>query len=157
MSNTTTTYLSIANNLARYQKLEAAAAVGEDRDRLLSGEYRQGADVDQFVGNYRLLSYALQAYGLGDQINNTALIKQVLEQGTSSPHALANTLPNANWKAFANAFNFSASGAGAPSSSTLGFRHDRSDYVEQQLEAKQGAERPRRRARALFRARRADR
>ena len=36
--------------------------------------------INQFVGNYRLLSYALDAYGLGDQINSTALIKQVLER-----------------------------------------------------------------------------
>ena len=42
MSNTTTTYLSIANNLARYQTLDGAAAGGENRHGLLSGQYRQG-------------------------------------------------------------------------------------------------------------------
>src|SRR5208337_12681 len=60
--------------------------------------------IQDFVGNYRLLSYALNAYGLGDQINNKALITKVLEGGVSNPKSLANTLPNANWKAFATAF-----------------------------------------------------
>jgi hypothetical protein len=97
--------------------------------------------VGQFVNNYRLLSYALRAYGLGDQINNTALIKQVLEQGTSNPHALANTLPNANWKAFANAFNFAASSSAAPSS-PASVSTTTNDYAEQQLEADQGQSDP---------------
>jgi Protein of unknown function (DUF1217) len=141
LSNTTTTYLSIANNLARYQKLETEQPSVKTASAYYKANIGKVQTVGQFVGNYRLLSYALQAYGLGDQINNTALIKQVLEQGTSSSHALANTLPNANWKAFANAFNFSASGAGAPSS-TASVSATTDDYVEQQLEASQGQSDP---------------
>jgi hypothetical protein len=141
MSNTTTTYLSIVNNLARYQKLEAQQPAVKTATAYYQANIGKVNSVDQFVGNYRLLSYALQAYGLGDQINNKALIKQVLEQGTSNPKALANTLPNANWKAFAKAFNFSASGSAAPSSSSA-ISTTTSDYVEQQLEADQGASDP---------------
>jgi hypothetical protein len=141
LSNTTTAYLSIANNLARYQKLEAGQPSVKTATAYYKANIGKAKTVGQFVNNYRLLSYALQAYGLGDQINNTALIKQVLEQGTLNPHALANTLPNANWKAFANAFNFSASGASAPSSSAL-VSATAGDYVEQLLEAQQGQSDP---------------
>jgi len=141
LSNTTTAYLSIANNLSRYQKIEAGQPSVKTATAYYKANIGKVQTVDQFVDNYRLLSYALQAYGLGDQINNTALIKQVLEQGTSTPHALANTLPNANWKAFANAFNFSASGASAPSSSAL-VSATAGDYVEQLLEAQQGQSDP---------------
>ena len=44
------------------------------------------------MGDYRLLSYALDAYGLGDQVHNTALVTKVLEAGVSNPKSLANTL-----------------------------------------------------------------
>jgi hypothetical protein len=141
MSTTTSTYLSVINNLARYQKLEASQPTVKTATAYYTANIGKVTTVNQFVGNYRLLSYALQAYGLGDQINNTALIKQVLEQGTSNPKALANTLPNANWKAFANAYSFSATGSAAPTSSSS-ISTTTSDYVEQQLEADQGAEDP---------------
>ena len=141
MSNTTTTYLSIANNLPRYLKLEAEQPAVKTATAYYQANIGKVTNIDQLVGNYRLLSYALQAYGLGDQINNTALVKQVLEQGTSSSHALANTLPNANWKKFAEAFNFSASGSSAPSSSAS-VATTTDDYVDQQLEEQQGESDP---------------
>src|SRR5208337_3221128 len=72
--------------------------------------------IQDFVGNYRLLSYALDAYGLGNEVNSTALVTQVLEGGVSNPKILANTLSNPNWAKFAAAFNFV--GAGAASVST---------------------------------------
>lgn len=141
MSTTTTTYLSIANNLSRYQKLEASQPAVKTANAYYTAHIGNITTIDQFVSNYRLLSYALQSYGLGDQVNNTALIKQVLQQGATNPKALANTLPNANWKAFAQAFNFSAAGAAGPSSSTS-VTTTTSDYVEQQLEASQGQSDP---------------
>jgi hypothetical protein len=141
LTNTTTAYLSIATNLARYQKLEAGQPSVKTATAYYKANIGKVKTVAQFVNNYRLLSYALQAYGLGSQINNKALIKQVLTQGTSNPHALANTLPNANWKAFADAFNFSASSGGAPSSSAS-VSTTTNDYVEQQLEADQGQSNP---------------
>jgi Protein of unknown function (DUF1217) len=141
MSNTTTTYLSIVGNQARYQKLTAQQPAVKTAAAYYQAHIGKIQNVDQFVGNYRLLSYALQAYGLGDQINNSALIKQVLSQGTTNPKALANTLPNANWKAFAKAFNFSATGAASPTSAGS-VATTESDYVEQQLEINQGASDP---------------
>jgi hypothetical protein len=89
------------------------------------------------VGNYKLLSYALQAYGLGDEINSTALIKQVLEGGVSNSKSLANTLSNPAWKAFAAAFDFTDKGAASPSSSASAATTT-SDYIEQQLEDAEG-------------------
>src|ERR1700689_763195 len=91
--------------------------------------------VDDLFGNYRLLSYALNAFGLSAQINSTALIKQVLEGGVSNPNSLANTLPQ--WRAFAKAFNFVADGA-ASISTPSAVATTESDYVEQQLENNEG-------------------
>jgi hypothetical protein len=138
MTTTITDYLAVANNLARYQKVET----NKPANKLASAYYQANIGkvktIDQFVGNYRLLSYALQAYGLGDQVNNKALITKVLQQGTSTSKALANTLPNGNWKKFAAAYNFSAKGNAAPSS-TASVSTTKADYIEQQLEGDQGA------------------
>ncbi len=72
---------------------------------------------------------------MGDQINSTALIKQVLEGGVTNPKALANTLPQ--WKAFATAFNFTGAGAASISTSTA-VTATQTDYVEQTLENNEG-------------------
>jgi hypothetical protein len=141
MTNTTTSYISIVNNLARYQKLEAQQPAVKTAAAYYEANIGKVKTIDQLVGNYRLLSYALQAYGLGDQIHNAALIRQVLEQGTSNPKALANTLPNPNWKAFAKAFNFSAAASAAPTSAAS-VATTTANYAEQQLEADQGANNP---------------
>jgi len=138
MTTTITDYLAIANNLARYQKNEAAKPAVKNATAYYQANIGKVTTISQFVGNYRLLSYALQAYGLGDQINNKALVTQVLQQGATSSKALANTLPNANWKAFATAFNFASKGTAAPSSSAS-VKTTTSDYVEQQLESDQGS------------------
>jgi hypothetical protein len=138
MTTTITDYLSVANNLARYQKVEASKPANKMATAYYQANIGKVTTINQFVGNYRLLSYALQAYGLGDQVNNTALIKQVLQQGTTNTRALANTLPNGNWKKFAAAFNFSATGSAAPSSSAS-VATTQADFIEQQLEGDQGA------------------
>ena len=93
------------------------------------------------VGNYRLLSYALNAYGLGGQINAKGLITKVLEGGVSNPKSLANTLPNSQWKAFAAAFNFVDSRRNVLDLiDAVRLTTTASDYVEQQLESDQGAQ-----------------
>jgi len=96
------------------------------------------ASIADFVGNYRLLSYALEAHGLGDQINATALVTKVLEGGVSSSASLANTLSDPRWKAFAKAYDFVGKGAASIAASDA-VTTTTGDYVESQLEANQGA------------------
>ncbi|MDE3176384.1 MAG: DUF1217 domain-containing protein [Pseudomonadota bacterium] len=139
--STTSDYLSVANNLARFQKYEADQTSVKTATAYYQANIGKVKSVDDLLGNYRLLSYALSAFGLGDQVNNKALIRKVLQEGTSSPAALANTLPNVAWKAFAKAFNFSAAGAAAPTSSAS-VATAVSDYTEQQLESDQGSSNP---------------
>jgi hypothetical protein len=135
MTNTTSAYLTVAANLPKMQAATASAPAVKTASAYYAANIGKVTSIDQFVGNYRLLSYALDAYGLGDQINSTALIKQVLEGGTSNPRSLANTLPQ--WKAFATAFNFT--GAGATSISTpTAISTTETNYDEQQLETNEG-------------------
>ena len=137
MTTTTSQYLTVSENLSRYQAMTAAEPAVKYATAYYEANIGKVTSIQDFVGNYRLLSYALNAYGLGDQINNTALITQVLQGGVSSSKSLANTLSNSNWKAFATAFNFVGSGAASVSTASA-VQTTTSDYVEQQLESDQG-------------------
>jgi hypothetical protein len=139
MTSTTTAFLSVSQNLSRYQAMTAAEPAVKTASAYYAANIDSVKSISDLVGNYRLLSYALNAYGLGDQINAKGLITKVLEGGVSNPKSLANTLPNSQWKAFAAAFNFVDSGA-TPPSSTAAVAATTSDYVEQQLESDQGAQ-----------------
>lgn len=61
---------------------------------------------EQLVSDRRLLSVALGAYGLSDDINNTYFIRKVLEDGTLSPDALANKLSDKRYFEMAKDFGF---------------------------------------------------
>ena len=139
MTSTTTAFLAVSQNLPRYQAMTAAEPAVKTATAYYEANIGSVKSISDLVGNYRLLSYALNAYGLGDQINAKGLVTQVLEGGVSNPKSLANTLPNSQWKAFATAFNFADSGA-TPPSSTSAVATTTSDYVEQQLESDQGAQ-----------------
>jgi hypothetical protein len=139
MTSTTTAFLAVSQNLSRYQAMTAAEPAVKTATAYYEANIGSVKSIDDLVGNYRLLSYALNAYGLGDQINSKGLITKVLEGGVSNPKSLANTLPNAQWKAFAAAFNFVDSGATPPSSRST-IKTTTSDYVEQQLESDQGGQ-----------------
>ena len=137
MTSTTTAYLAVAQNLSRYQAMTVAEPAVKTATAYYEANIGSVKSIQDLIDNYRLLSYALDAYGLGDQINARGLITKVLEGGVSNPKSLANTLGDSRWKAFAAAFNFSG---GASPSSVSSIQTTTSDYVEQQLESDQGAQ-----------------
>ncbi len=139
MTTTTAGYLAVTQNLTRYQAMTAAEPAVKTATAYYEANIGKATSIQDFVGNYRLLSYALDAYGLGDQINAKALITKVLEGGVSNPKSLANTLSDSRWKAFAAAFDFVGRGASSVSS-TSAVKTTTADYVEQQLESDQGAQ-----------------
>ena len=61
---------------------------------------------EQLVADRRLLSVALGAFGLQDDINNKYFIQKILEDGTSADDALANRLADDRYKDFSDAFGF---------------------------------------------------
>jgi len=136
---TTTAYLALSQNLTRYQAMTAAEPAVKSATAYYEANIGSVTSIEDLVGNYRLLSYALDAYGLGDQIESTALITKVLEGGVSSPNSLANSLSNPAWRAFAAAFNFVGAGASSVSSASE-VETTTSDYVGRQLETDQGAQ-----------------
>lgn len=61
---------------------------------------------EQLVSDRRLLSVALSAFGLSDDINNKFFVKKVLEEGTLSDEAFSNRLSDKRYFNMAKAFSF---------------------------------------------------
>lgn len=61
---------------------------------------------DDLVNDRQLLSVALGAYGLDEDIDNKFFIKQILEDGTIDDDALANRLADNRYADFSRAFGF---------------------------------------------------
>ncbi len=61
---------------------------------------------EDLVGDRRLLSVALGAFGLDDDINSKAFVQQILEGGTNDRSALANRLADSRYAKFSEAFGF---------------------------------------------------
>lgn len=139
MTTTTAAYLSVTQNLPRYQKMTSADPAVKLASEYYAANIGKVSSISDLVGNYRLLSYALSAYGLSDHINDKALVTKVLEGGVSSSTALANKLTDPRWKAFAKAFDFAGSGASSVTSNSA-VATTKQAYVENQLEIDQGSQ-----------------
>lgn len=61
---------------------------------------------EDLVSDRRLLSVALGAFGLDEDINNKAFIRRILEDGTTSDDALSNRLADKRYQEFSRAFGF---------------------------------------------------
>lgn len=61
---------------------------------------------EDLVADRTLLKVALEAFGLGDDINNKFFIRKVLEDGTLTDDALANRLSDKRYLKFSQAFGF---------------------------------------------------
>lgn len=70
---------------------------------------------EQLVNDRELLSVALGAFGLDEDINSKAFIQKILEDGTTDSNALANRLSDSRYAAFSEAFGFGNVGGGRTS------------------------------------------
>jgi len=106
-----------------------------DHVRTRLGDVGSAADL---VADRRLLRVALDAFGLGEDINARAFVRRVLEDGAEAPGALANRLADRRYRAFAGAFGFA--GPGLPATRDPGFA-DRllAAAAERRFEAAVGA------------------
>ena len=65
-------------------------------------------DLDEFLGDYKLYSYAMDAFGLSEMTYAKAFMKKVLESDLNDDNSFANKLTDERYREFAAAFNFSA-------------------------------------------------
>ncbi|NDW03853.1 DUF1217 domain-containing protein [Jiella pacifica] len=108
MLSTFTTYQLYTRDQSRVIDRIAADPV----NTRLASYYRENigkvTSVDEFMGDYKLYSYAMTAYGLEDQIDSRALIRKVLESDLEDPKSFANKLSDERYRDFAKAFSFNA-------------------------------------------------
>lgn len=74
---------------------------------------------EELVNDRRLLTVALAAFELSDDINAKYFIRRVLEDGTTDPDALSNRLADKRYREFSEAFGFGD--VGLPSTLLPGF------------------------------------
>ncbi|TYR30116.1 DUF1217 domain-containing protein [Mesorhizobium microcysteis] len=97
--------------------------------------------IDDFLhkDNERLLTYALNAIGLDDAIDDPKLIRKMLEGGIDDPKSPANVDENEKWAAFAKTFDFAGLGEAA-TTYNLSQRPAVDKYLRQALEEDAGAQ-----------------
>lgn len=87
------------------QRSAFAAAPRLDRDiahfRQTIGSVRSASDL---VADRQLLTVALGAFGLGDDLNNRYFVRRILEEGTTSRDSLANRMSDARYRRLSAAF-----------------------------------------------------
>ncbi len=66
----------------------------------------EATSAKKLVNDRRLLTVALGAYGLGEEIDKRAFIQKILEEGTDLSGSFALRLSDPRWRAFANGFGY---------------------------------------------------
>lgn len=141
MISTTAAYLAVSNNLTRQQAATASQGDVKNATNYYLANIGKVKTVDQFINNYQLFSYAMKAFGLSDMTYAKGLMTKVLEGGVKSSSALANTLSDPRYRAFATAFDFATAGTSA-TSATSATTGTTAKYVEQTLEDNQAKSNP---------------
>lgn len=103
----------LKQNAERHQQLIAADPVVKRDDAYFRERISTITSADELVKDYRLLSYALGAFGLEEEIANKALLQQVLKSDVDDDGSLVNRLTDKRYLQFARAFGFAEDGAAA--------------------------------------------
>lgn len=137
MLSTTASYLAIQNNMAAQTKAAQNDPQVKSETAYYLANIGKVTSISDFVNNYRLFSYAMKAFGLSDMTYAKGMMTKILQGGVTSSSALANTLDNSAYKAFATAFDFTGKGAAVTQSAaaTTGVT---SLYAEQTVDTNAG-------------------
>ena len=138
MLSTTASYLAVSSNLTRMQTATAAQPAVKTDTAYFLANIGKVTSISDLVGNYRLFTYAMKAFGLEDMNYAKGLMTKVLQGGVTSSSALANTL-GAQYKAFATAFDFVGQGS-TVTQTAAATTAVVSKYVEQSLEDNEGTQ-----------------
>jgi hypothetical protein len=141
MTSTLSTYLQISRSMPRWQSIASSEPLAKAQTEYYKANISSVKTPKDLVNNYRLFSYAMNAFGLGDMMYAKGLIQKVLEQGTDNPKSLAYKLNNPRILALAKTFDFAAYGDAA--TGTTEVKTGVVDkFVQQTLESGQGASNP---------------
>lgn len=139
--DTLTSYRIVTRDLTRSLSTTAKEKAVANDSKYYLANIGKVTTIDQFVGNARLFTFAMTAFGLGDMTNAKGLIKKVLTEGVGTTSTLAYKLNDSRYVALAKAFNFAQTGTATTQAASLQ-QPVVDSYVRQQLEAQQGTDNP---------------
>lgn len=84
--------------------------------------------IDEFLGNQRIYTFAMTAFGMKDLVYAKAMMRKVLTEGVDSPSAFSMGLADQRFREFAKVFNFKSYG-----SSTTAFDRTQQGTVDRYL------------------------
>jgi len=136
---TLSSYGMISRDLSRSLGITAAKPQVARESAYYLANIGEVKSVDEFLGNRRLFTFAMKAFGLEDMAYAKAFMRKVLAEGTDKPDSFANGLSDKRYKQFAEVFNFTRYGE-----TTTTFERTRQGtvdrYVRQTLEEDAGAQ-----------------
>lgn len=90
---------------SQFEAFSSSVAIQRDTD-YFAEKITEITSAEELVSDRRLLTVALGAFGLQDDINNRYFIQKVLEEGTTNDDSLANRLANPQYSEMSEAFGF---------------------------------------------------
>lgn len=111
MTSTFADYRTITRDLTRSLAATAKSPAVAARAKYFEAHVGEVKSVSDLMKNFRLLSFALKAFGLEEMTGSRALVRKILEGGVDDPKSLANKMNDARFKEFARAFDFARHGA----------------------------------------------
>jgi hypothetical protein len=133
VQTTLASYQALTRNLTSSLAATAAEPAVTNETKYYLANIGKVKSIDDFIGNFRLFSFAMKAFGLQDMTYAKGMIRKLLEGGLSNPRSLANTLTDPRYRALATAFDFASHGA-ATTSLAAAKGDAVSRYVRQTLE-----------------------
>jgi hypothetical protein len=108
--STTQSYRQLTKDLTRTLDTTASKAFVKRESKYYLDNIAKVKSIDDFVGNRRLFSYAMKAFGLEDMTYAKAFVRKALVEGVENRNSFANRLVDTRLKEFVTAFNFERRG-----------------------------------------------
>ncbi|MGL4395231.1 MAG: DUF1217 domain-containing protein [Hyphomicrobium sp.] len=106
MTNTIQTYRQITRNLTQTLNVTASRAEVKRESKYYLDNIGKIKTAEEFVGNQRLFSFAMKAFGLSDMTYAKALVRKAINEGVDNERSYANRLADPRLREFITAFNF---------------------------------------------------
>lgn len=110
MVSTNLNYRLITRDLDRSLSNTARQPVVKRESEYYLANITKVKSMEDFLGNQRLYSYAMKAFGLEDMTYAKAFMRKVLTEGIDSNDSFANQLTDKRYREFAETFNFKSKG-----------------------------------------------
>lgn len=137
MVSTLVSYANFARDLPRSLATTAAEPKVARDTAYYQANIGNADSIEKFLGDRRLFTYAMKAFGLESMTYAKAFMRKVLTEGVANENSFANTLSDRRYREFAKAFNFEAYGSAATVFEAAG-QGTVDRYVRQTLEERAG-------------------